>query len=59
MKPLLNGKEIAEILKINPGKQVGLIIQKLIEKQISEFFNPMNRDDAIKWIKDFSSIFKE
>eukprot|EP01080_Neovahlkampfia_damariscottae_P009706 gene9706-1911_t len=59
MKPLLNGKEIAQILNINPGKQVGLLLQKLVEKQISEFFNGFNKEDAVKWIKEFSSLFKE
>jgi tRNA nucleotidyltransferase/poly(A) polymerase len=59
MKPLLNGNEIAVILDIKPGKQVGLILQKMVEWQILEFPKKLTSEDAISWVKEFSSVFKQ
>jgi hypothetical protein len=59
MKPLLNGNEIAVLLDIKPGKQVGLILQKMVEWQILEFSKKLTKEDAISWVKEFSSIFKK
>ena len=34
LKPLLDGKEIIKELKINPGKQIGILLESLLDKQI-------------------------
>ena len=45
IKPLLNGKEIMELLNIKPSKEVGLLINYLVENQIEE--PNLNKDEAV------------
>ncbi len=49
-KPLLDGREIMEILNIPPSKFVGEIIDALIEEQLMG--NIDDKDKAIKYIKE-------
>lgn len=51
-KNLLNGKEIMEILKINPSKKVGEILEELKEQQLLQ--NIKTKEEAINFvIKNF------
>ena len=49
MKPLFNGKEILEKLNIKAGKELGILIEYLIDEQIKE--PKLNKDDAIVLLK--------
>ena len=49
MKPLFNGKEILEKLNIKAGKELGFLIEYLIDEQIKE--PNLNKDDAIVLLK--------
>ena len=49
MKPLFNGKEILEKLNIKAGKELGILIENLIDEQIKE--PKLNKDDAIVLLK--------
>ena len=49
MKPLFNGKEILEKLNIKAGKELGILIENLIDEQIKE--PKLNKDDAIVFLK--------
>ena len=49
MKPLFNGKEILEKLNIKAGKELGILIEYLIDEQIKE--PNLNKDDAIVLLK--------
>ena len=49
MKPLFNGKEILEKLNIKAGKELGFLIEYLIDEQIKE--PKLNKDDAIVFLK--------
>ena len=48
-EPLLNGKEIIEILNLTAGKKVGEIKNKLLEKQIFGLIK--TKEEAISFIK--------
>ena len=49
MKPLFNGKEILEKLNMKAGKELGILIEYLIDEQIKE--PKLNKDDAIVFLK--------
>ena len=49
MKPLFNGKEILEKLNMKAGKELGILIENLIDEQIKE--PNLNKDDAIVLLK--------
>ena len=49
MKPLFNGKEILEKLNIKAGKELGFLIEYLIDEQIKD--PKLNKDDAIVLLK--------
>ena len=49
MKPLFNGKEILEKLNMKAGKELGILIEYLIDEQIKE--PNLNKDDAIVLLK--------
>ena len=49
MKPLFNGKEILEKLNMKAGKELGILIDYLIDEQIKE--PKLNKDDAIVLLK--------
>ena len=49
MKPLFNGKEILEKLNMKAGKELGILIEYLIDEQIKE--PKLNKDDAIALLK--------
>ncbi len=49
MKPLFNGKEILEKLNMKAGKELGILIEYLIDEQIKE--TKLNKDDAIVLLK--------
>ena len=49
MKPLFNGKEILEKLNIKAGKELGFLIEYLIDEQIKE--PKLNKGDAIVLLK--------
>ena len=49
MKPLFNGKEILEKLNMKAGKELGILIENLIDEQIKE--PKLNKDDAIVLLK--------
>ncbi len=50
--PLLNGKEIMEILNLSSGKKIGEIKSKLLEYQISGLIK--SKKEAIRFIKSFN-----
>ena len=48
LKPLLDGKEIAALLKMQPGKKIGLYLQQLIEWQLA---HPKGtKQDGEQWL---------
>ena len=47
-KPLLNGREIMEILNLKPSKKIGKIIEMLIEEQLAG--NIKTKEEATKFI---------
>lgn len=48
IKPILNGKEIMDILQLKPGPQVGEALSQLMDWQLE---NPeASKDDAIRWV---------
>ena len=49
MKPLFNGKEILEKLNMKAGKELGILIEFLIDEQIKEPI--LSKDDAIELLK--------
>ena len=49
MKPLFNGKEILEKLNMKAGKELGILIDFLIDEQIKE--PKLSKDDAIELLK--------
>ena len=49
-KPLLSGKEIMKILNIKPSKEVGILKDKLLGKQLTGEIK--TKEEAIKYIKD-------
>lgn len=49
-KRRLDGKEICQVLRIKPGKQVAQIIERLTDRQI-EFPN-QSKEEASDWLKD-------
>ena len=49
MKSLFNGKEILEKLNMKAGKELGILIEYLIDEQIKE--PKLNKDDAIVLLK--------
>ena len=49
MKPLFNGKEILEKLNMKAGKELGILIEFLIDEQIKE--PKLSKDDAIELLK--------
>ena len=48
-KPLLNGKEIMEILNIKPSKQVGKIMDELVEMQLTGEIK--DKTEAVEYVK--------
>ena len=48
LKPLLNGKEIIKELQIKPGKEIGVLLQSLLDKQIES--PDFTRDCAIDFL---------
>lgn len=50
VKHILDGKIVASILGIKPGKEVGIILQSLMEWQLS-LTNP-TVEEATAWVKD-------
>lgn len=48
LKSILDGKEVALLLNIKPGKQVGEILQRLIEYQLSK--ESVTREEAELWL---------
>ena len=49
MKPLFNGKELISILNIKAGKEVGLLIDYLLDEQIKD--SSLDKDKAIELLK--------
>ena len=49
MKPLFNGKEIIKILNIKAGKEVGLLIDYLLDEQIKD--SSLDKNKAIELLK--------
>lgn len=52
LKPMLDGKKIAECLGIKPGPQVGKFMQQLIEHQLSN--RHLTKDQAVQWISSMA-----
>ncbi|RUM57747.1 MAG: hypothetical protein DSY60_03785 [Persephonella sp.] len=50
--PLLNGKEIMEILNLSSGRKIGEIKSKLLEYQISGLIK--SKEEAIRFIRSFN-----
>ena len=48
MKPLFNGQEIIKILNIKPGKEIGKLLELLIEEQIRD--PNFTKESAIKFL---------
>lgn len=51
-KPLLHGEDVMEILKINPGKRVGEILEIAWEKQLAGELK--TKEEAVKWMKELT-----
>lgn len=49
IKPLLDGKEIAQLLKEKPGKKIGIYLAKVLEWQL-EFPNGA-KEECIEWLQ--------
>ena len=49
MKPLFNGKELLEKLNMKAGKELGILIEYLLDEQIKE--PKLSKDDAIELLK--------
>ncbi|KAJ3268809.1 CCA tRNA nucleotidyltransferase, mitochondrial [Terramyces sp. JEL0728] len=49
MKPLLDGHEIGELLKIKRGPRVGMLLHSLIEWQLAK--GEPSKEEAIDWLK--------
>ena len=48
LKPLFNGKEIIELLKIKPGKEIGKLLELLIDEQIKD--QNMDKEKSIVFL---------
>jgi tRNA nucleotidyltransferase (CCA-adding enzyme) len=48
LRPILDGKRVAELLHIKPGPNVGKLLQQLLEWQISK--GEVTTEDAERWI---------
>ena len=55
-KPLLNGKEIMDLLQLTPGEAVGEVIQALQEAQIQE--NIRTKKEAKEFVQNFKHVAK-
>ena len=53
MKPLFNGKELCEILNMKAGKEIGYLIDYLLEEQIKD--QKLSKEHAIELLK----LYKE
>ena len=49
MKPLFNGKELLEKLNMKAGKEIGILIEYLLDEQIKD--PKLSKDDAIELLK--------
>ncbi|KAJ3251476.1 CCA tRNA nucleotidyltransferase, mitochondrial [Boothiomyces macroporosus] len=49
IKPLLDGNEIGELLKIKRGPRVGMLLQTLVEWQLEK--GDPTKEEAIEWLK--------
>ena len=49
MKPLYNGKELLEILNMKGGKELGILIEYLVDEQIKD--PKLDKEQAIELIK--------
>ena len=49
MKPLFNGKELLEKLNMKAGKELGMLIEYLLDEQIKD--PKLSKDDAIELLK--------
>ena len=49
MKPLFNGKELLEKLNMKAGKELGILIEYLLDEQIKD--PKLSKDDAIELLK--------
>jgi tRNA nucleotidyltransferase (CCA-adding enzyme) len=49
LKPVLDGKRIANVLGIKPGPQMGHLIQQLMEWQVG--MGNVSEEEAIHWVK--------
>ncbi len=54
-KPLLNGNEIMELLKIKPGPQIQTLLKALREAQIEG--EVMNKEAAVTFVKNSKGLF--
>ena len=49
MKPLFNGKEILDLLNMKAGKEVGILLDYLLEEQIKD--PKLDKDQAIEFLQ--------
>ena len=49
MKPLFNGKEILDLLNMKAGKEVGILLDCLLEEQIKD--PKLDKDQAIEFLQ--------
>ena len=49
MKPLFNGKELLDKLNMKAGKEIGILIEYLLDEQIKD--PKLSKDDAIELLK--------
>jgi hypothetical protein len=49
LKPVLDGKRIANVLGMKPGPQMGHLIQQLMEWQVGT--GDVSEEEAIHWVK--------
>lgn len=48
IKPILNGKEVMQVLKVSPGPKIGEIMSSLMDWQLD---NPeATKEDAVRWL---------
>lgn len=50
LRPLLNGNDIARVLKIEPGKIFALLLEKLMDQQLK--YPEMSLQEAEAWLKN-------
>ena len=53
-KPLLDGKEVMELLRIDQGKNVGILLQKLQEAEISGRVS--TKEEALQFLKNIDKF---